>query len=302
MENRFTSLYADFVQFISLERRYSPHTVKAYTHDLEHFASFLEETYAEVSLERVTPEAIRSWMAGMKAAGVTTRSINRKLSTLRSWGKYLMKQGHISSDPARRIPAPRSGKRLPEFVERVSMDRLSGEREIYHDDFEGRLHRLIMDLLYETGMRRSELAGLTVPGVDMAAATLRVTGKGGKQRIIPISGELCRRLEGFIEEKKGIPGADTHFLLVTPGGRRLYPEYVYRTVKRYLSLVTTLQKKSPHVLRHTFATHLVNNGADLNAVKELLGHASLAATQVYTHNTIEQLKAVHSQAHPRSGK
>ena len=300
MEKQFSHRYEDFIDFIRLERRYSPHTVRAYEDDLEAFFTFLKDTYEEPPQE-IPPEAIRSWLAALKNRGMSSRSITRKLSTLRSWGKYLLRKGQILSDPSRRIPAPKAGKRLPDFVERTSMDRLRS-RDRFPDNFEGRTQHLIIDLLYSTGMRRSELIGLTPASVDHSASTLKVMGKGGKERIIPVSKELLDRIGAYRDEKMSLPDADFCYLLVTPSGRRLYPEYVYRTVKRYLGLVTTLTKKSPHVLRHTFATHLVNNGADLNAVKELLGHASLAATQVYTHNTIEQLKNIHSQAHPRSGK
>lgn len=300
MERHFSDKYRDFIEYISLERRYSPHTVRAYEDDLEAFFSFANQTYETVP-EEITPGVIRSWMAALKDAGMSSRSISRKLSTLRSWGKYLRRKGMIRIEPARDILAPRAGKRLPDFVERTSMDRLRS-RDPFPDNFEGRTQHLIINLLYGTGIRRAELVGLTHSSFDRSLGTLKVMGKGGKERIIPLSEALLGQLEAYREEKMGLPKADYGRLLVTPSGGRLYPEYVYRTVRRYLGQVTTLKKKSPHVLRHTFATHLVNNGADLNAVKELLGHASLAATQVYTHNSIEQLKKIHSQSHPRGGK
>lgn len=300
MEKRFAHRYHPFIEFLRLEKRYSPHTIRAYEDDLESFFCFLEATYDTLP-EEIPAEAIRSWMAALKGNGISSRSINRKLSTLRSWGKYRLRQGFILSDPARRIPAPRSGKRLPDFVDLSAMAKL-GNREPFPDNFEGHTQYLIINLLYTTGIRRSELIHLTSRSLDHAASTLKVMGKGGKERIIPLSPALLEQIDLYREEKNNLPDADYYFLLITPSGRPLYPEYVYRTVKRYLGLVTTLKRKGPHILRHTFATHLVNSGADLNAIKELLGHASLAATQVYTHNTIEQLKDIHSQAHPRSGK
>jgi integrase/recombinase XerC len=238
-------------------------------------------------------------MASLKENGVAARSINRKLSTLRSWYKFRMKKGQ-KNNPLARIIAPKSGKRLPVYVERVPMERLL-HQAAYPEGFEGLTCLLIIALLYGTGMRRAELIGLRALDVDWATGTLKVTGKGGKQRIIPLDPGLQQQIKAYLGAKAELPQADPSFLLVTGKGRKLYPEYVYRMVRHMLGQVTTLEKRSPHVLRHTFATHLVNNGADLGAVKELLGHASLAATQVYTHNSIEQLKTIHKQAHPRSG-
>lgn len=300
MEKQFSDRYQHFIDYLRLEKRYSPHTIRAYEDDLERFFCFVKDTYQEVP-EEIPADMIRSWMADLKQKGISSRSINRKLSTLRSWGKYRLRRGQILADPARRVPAPRSGKRLPDFVDLTAMRRLSN-REPFPATFEGYTQYLIINLLYTTGIRRSELVQLTPQSLDHAASTLKVMGKGGKERIIPLSPELLEQIDRYREEKHKLPVADFRYLLNTPSGRPIYSQYVYRTVRRYLGLVTTLKRKGPHILRHTFATHLVNAGADLNAVKELLGHASLAATQVYTHNTIEQLKEVHSQAHPRSGK
>lgn len=299
LDARFVHIYAAFIDYVKFERRYSPHTVTAYQHDLQEFFCFLDQQYGALDPAEISAQMIRSWMASLKGEGVSARSINRKLSTLRSWYKFRMKKGQ-KNNPLAKIIAPKSGKRLPVYVERVPMERLL-HQAAYPEGFEGLTCLLIIGLLYGTGMRRAELIGLRTSDVDWSSGTLKVTGKGGKQRIIPLDSGLQQQIKAYLGAKAELPQADLSFLLVTGKGRKLYPEYVYRMVRQMLGQVTTLEKRSPHVLRHTFATHLVNNGADLGAVKELLGHASLAATQVYTHNSIEQLKTIHKQAHPRSG-
>lgn len=290
-----------FIDYVKFEKRYSVHTVIAYQNDLEEFLLFTKEKYEEVDPARISASIIRSWLASLREHPIQPRSINRKLSTLRSWYKFLLKNKKVEVNPLQKILPPKSGKRLPVFVERIPMDRLLHQVE-FPDTFEGHTQRLIIDLLYATGIRRSELINLKNADIDRSAKTIKVLGKGSKERIIPISAGLLSRMDAYQEEKEQMGFDRVSFLLVTKKGKKLYPEYVYRSVKKYLGLVTTLEKKSPHVLRHTFATHLVNNGADLNAIKELLGHANLSATQIYTHNTIEQLKTVYEQAHPHSGK
>lgn len=290
-----------FIDYVKFEKRYSVHTVIAYQNDLEEFLLFTKEKYEEVDPARISASIIRSWLASLREHPIQPRSINRKLSTLRSWYKFLLKNKKVEVNPLQKILPPKSGKRLPVFVERIPMDRLLHQVE-FPDTFEGHTQRLIIDLLYATGIRRSELINLKNADIDRSAKTIKVLGKGSKERIIPISAGLLSRMDAYQEEKEQMGFDRVPFLLVTKKGKKLYPEYVYRSVKKYLGLVTTLEKKSPHVLRHTFATHLVNNGADLNAIKELLGHANLSATQIYTHNTIEQLKTVYEQAHPHSGK
>lgn len=292
--------YEPFLQYLKFEKRYSPHTVTAYENDLRSFFDYLAEVYKDIALEEITAPIVRSWLAGLKKKNIHSRSINRKLSALRSWYAFMLKKGRVPVNPLQKIVALKPGKRLPVFVEPESMDRLLEQLE-FPDTFEGRSFRLILELFYATGMRRAELIELKPSSVDWSAGTLRVWGKGGKERIVPVSPALLTSLRAYLSEKQTLPAADATVLFVTPKGKKLYPQYVYRLVTRMLGAVTTLEKKSPHVLRHTFATHLVNNGAGLNAVKELLGHASLAATQVYTHNTIEQLQAIYAQAHPHSG-
>lgn len=298
MNDHSVSIYASFIEYIKYEKRYSRHTVLAYEHDLHEFFQFIESTYGETVPTDISTPMIRSWLAELKKAGVHSRSINRKLSTLRSWFKYLRVQKNISNNPLHKIVAPKSGKRLPVFVEREPMERLLYQID-FPDSFEGMTGRLLIEVLYHTGMRRSELIGLKKSDIDWSGENIKVLGKGNKERIIPVNSKLLKNIKVYLETREKFPG---NTLFVTNKGRELYPKYVYRIVNRWLNMVTTLEKKSPHVLRHSFATHLVNNGADLNAVKELLGHASLAATQIYTHNTIEQLKAIYEQAHPHSGK
>jgi integrase/recombinase XerC len=241
---------------------------------------------------------IRSWLAELKEDEIAARSINRKISSLKSFFKYQLKIGELEQTPMTTIVSPKQGKRLPVFVEEKSMEQLFNP-ELYEEGWQGRTERLVLMLFYHTGMRLSELVNLKYSQLDGAQSQLKVLGKGNKERIIPVSRELAAELQQYQSDKTGeLAMADR--LFVTEKGKPLQPRSVYAFVKAKLGAVTTVQKKSPHVLRHSFATHLINNGADLNAVKELLGHSSLAATQVYTHNTIEKLKEVFKKAHPKA--
>ncbi len=242
---------------------------------------------------------VRNWLASLKEAGRTAKTINRKISSLKSFFKFQLKKGIITASPMTTVVSPKISKRLPQYVEQQQMDTLFNHVE-FPDTWEGSTHRLILELLYHTGMRRAELTGLKESQVDAGNSSLKVLGKGNKERIIPVSSSLMSRLQQYMADKRThFEPVNTVFLLLTGKGTPLHDKYVYSVVKRYLSLVTTIDKKSPHILRHTFATHLTGNGADLNAVKELLGHSSLAATQVYTHNTIARLKDAHKKAHPK---
>lgn len=294
--------YTAFIDFIKFEKRYSPHTIKAYETDLTELFQFLEKTYEETALSNISTAMIRSWLAHLKEQGVHARSINRKLSVLRAWYKYLQVHNLVHQNPLQKITPPKSGKRLPAFVEREAIEKLLYQTD-FPDDFEGATGRLMIEVFYHTGIRRSELISLKIAYIDWSGKNIKVLGKGSKERIIPVSAELLGKIKTYLTLREEYLTSETpHVLFITKKGEALYPKYVYRVINKWLNTVTTLAKKSPHVLRHSFATHLVNNGADLNAVKELLGHASLAATQVYTHNTIEQLKAVYEQAHPHAGK
>ncbi len=289
-----------FLNYLKFEKRYSQHTIISYTNDLEQFFQYLGAQYDAPAINDISTAFIRSWLAALKNENITAKSINRKISTLRSFFKYQMKRGELVSDPIGSINGPKVPKRLPSFVSEKDMETLHTYVEM-PDTWKGRTDKLLLELFYNTGMRLSELISLKDTSIDLANRQLKVLGKGNKERIIPISASLIDELKKYINEKKlHFPELEENCLLVNAKGKALYPKYVYLIVKQNLSLVTTIQKKSPHILRHTFATHLANNGADLNAVKELLGHSSLASTQVYTHNSIDKLKDVYKKAHPKA--
>jgi integrase/recombinase XerC len=293
-------MFDTFLHYLQYEKRYSKHTIVSYSTDLTQFTKYLSEVYEITDLTTVSHQMVRSWIVTLMDEGLDAKSINRKIACLKSFYKFLHKNGEISKNPMLKVISPKTKKRLPVFVEEQQMNLLLDEFE-FADDFYGKRDRLILELLYGTGMRLSELIGLTHQSVDNHNNTIKVLGKGNKERIIPIGKKLIDYINNFISEKKNNFECNiTEKLIVTNKGEECYPAFVHRTVKRYLSYITTLEKKSPHVLRHTYATHLLNNGADLNSIKELLGHSSLAATQVYTHNSIEKLKKIFEQAHPKA--
>lgn len=287
-----------FLDYLKFEKRYSQHTLLSYQNDLEQFAAYLASQFDGPSLNAITPMFIRSWLAELKGDEMSAKTINRKISSLKSFFKYQMKTGLLTASPMTTIVAPKISKRLPVYVEQRDMNTLF-DHVGFSDDWQGRTQKLVLRLFYATGMRLSELIHLKESQVDASMNQVKVLGKGNKERIIPVSKELVNELRAYMTEKPmRIDGVMTVF--TSDKGKPLQPRSVYAFVKGYLSLVTTVQKKGPHILRHSFATHLMNNGADLNAVKELLGHSSLAATQVYTHNSIEQLKEVFKKAHPKA--
>jgi integrase/recombinase XerC len=293
-------LIESFLKYIAEEKRYSKHTSVAYTGDLIQFKDFITVNY-ELDLLDVKYIHVRDYIAHMMEDEVGANSIGRKLSTLRSFYKYLCAQGHLASSPLRLIKAPKVAKRLPVFVDEQKMDSLLDSAEIFNDSFSSIRDRLIIEMLFGTGIRLSELIGLKEADVDLYANTIKVLGKGNKERIVPMTKPLVNQLDDYKHAKSGQAfGNNADVLIVTDTGAKLNPNFVYKTVKRYLSMVSTQEHLSPHVLRHSYATSLLNRGADLNAIKELLGHASLAATQVYTHNSIESLKAIYKQAHPKA--
>jgi integrase/recombinase XerC len=298
-----------FIDYIQYEKRYSPHTVIAYQNDLDQFYTFLKIQYAVDDIHEVTHLMIRSWLAALMEEKTSPRSVNRKLSTLKSFYKFLLKEGILTVNPMWRIISLKTPKNLPVFVEKGKMDALF-ERTDFGSGFPALRDRMILEMLYATGMRLSELVNLKETDIDFHQSELKVLGKRNKERLIPFSNKFAGLLKTYLVEKKNWlenevskrPSSteDDSWLIILNNGKQAYTRFIYTTVTKYLSQVTTLQKTSPHVLRHTFATHLLNNGAELNAVKELLGHASLAATQVYTHNTIEKLKKIYKQAHPKA--
>ena len=293
-------LKARFIQYISEQKKYSAHTQTAYAQDLLQFEDFITERY-ELSFEGVQHLHAREYIIYLMDQGIGASSIGRKLSTLRSFYKYLQRQGLISRNPMLLVKAPKVAKKLPVFVDDHKMDELLDSTVVFDDSFPSVRDKMMMELFFGTGMRLSELIGLQESDFSFYEHTVKVLGKGNKERIVPISPQLSAQLEAFLELKR-LQQFETKAtaLFVTDKGEALYPKYVYNKVKHYLALVSTQDKRSPHVLRHSYATSLLNRGADLNAIKELLGHASLAATQVYTHNSIERLKSIYKQAHPKA--
>jgi integrase/recombinase XerC len=292
-------LAQSFFNYIEFEKRYSKHTLEAYKTDLVQLSDFLVKNESN-DITRATHHDIRNWIVSMMEQKVSARSINRKISTLKSFYKFLMRKGEIKKSPLGKVQSPKTSKRLPVFVELPGIEKLMKEVE-FPEGYEGLRDKMILELFYGTGMRRNELINLKETDVDSYNSQIKVLGKGNKERLIPIHNSLLASVKSFMAEKKRLlePSAG-NFLITNENGSKLPPATVYQVVKKYLNLVTTVDKKSPHVLRHTFATHLMNNGADINAVKELLGHTSLAATQVYTHNTIDKLKEIYRQAHPKA--
>ncbi len=287
-----------FLDYLKFQKRYSAHTILSYTTDLDYFRRFLTEQFEEEVVQNIKAVHIRSWLASVKEEGNSSRTINRKISTLKSFFKYQIRQQEISVSPVATIPSQKISKRLPQYVEKHHMQTLFDHVE-FSEGFEGETEKLVISLLYNTGMRQAELLSLQDQSLDAGNSFIKLYGKGSKERIIPLSNEMVQTVRDYIRLKKQHFGETGNRLLLTIKGQPLQPKMVYTMVKKYLSLVTTIDKRSPHILRHTFATHLTGNGADLNAVKELLGHSSLAATQVYTHNSIERLKNIHTQAHPK---
>jgi integrase/recombinase XerC len=289
-----------FFQYLQYEKRFSPHTLTAYRKDLSQFFDFLETTYQLGEATDIQHTHVRSWMVDLMEKGNVARSINRKLSCLKTYFKFMRKNGEITANPMAKVVAPRTGKRLPVFVNEQNMSHLFEEVD-FGEGFPAVRDRLVLEMLYCTGMRRSELAGLEKEDIDRNSFQIKVLGKRQKERLIPFARHLGSLIEKYLLEREtAFPGKEFSKLFLTDKGKPLQVSNVYNIVKRYLSLVTTVEQRSPHVLRHTFATHLSNKGADLNAIKELLGHSSLAATQVYTHNTIEKLKKAYQQAHPKA--
>lgn len=293
---------ASFLDYLKFEKRYSPHTLEAYRSDLEQFEVFVLDTYEVNEVADIEAMHIRAWMVHLIDQQITPRSINRKLSTLKTFFKYQLKRKAIGSNPMAKIQPPKSGKRLPVFVSRPNMERLFDDF-IYPEGFEGLRDRLVLETFYTLGVRVSELVNLKISDFDWAARHVKILGKGSKERLVPFAARYQQSIETYITKRKEIyPDIDEPKLFLNDKGSSVNSGFIYRLVNRYLSMVTTIEKKSPHVLRHSFATHLSDSGADLNAIKELLGHSSLAATQVYTHNSIEKLRRVYEQAHPKAGK
>ena len=289
-----------FINYLKFEKRYSPNTIKAYQNDLQGFVDFLAITYDDLQPITALHIHIRSWMVYLVNDGVQSRSINRKLSTLRSFYSYMKREGKIEKNPTLKILPPKSGKKLPSIIQEKNLDLLISSK--VKPTFVGIRDRMIVEFLYSLGLRRTELINLKQVDLDQSNGTIKVLGKGNKERVLPLSLHLMDKMNFYIEARNdqfAEIGTDAE-LFLTSKGKKMYPKLVYNVVVRLLNTISTSKDKSPHILRHSFATHLMNNGADLNAVKELLGHSSLASTQVYTHNSINKLKEVYKKAHPKA--
>lgn len=288
-----------FLDYLRYERNYSDDTVRAYGEDIRQFQEFGGEDVGLQSPSEVVVDVVREWMIHLMNLGYATTSVNRKLSSLRSYYKYLLRRGEVKVDPLRKITGPKNKKNLPVFVKESEMNRLLDDED-FGEGFEGCRDHLVIAMFYATGMRLSELIGLDDGDVDFAASVIKVTGKRNKQRLIPFGEELRVEMETYVKQRDESVPVRSDAFFVRKTGERLYPNIVRKIVTRNLSKVVTVKKRSPHVLRHTFATSMLNHEAELGAIKELLGHESLATTEIYTHTTFEELKKVYNQAHPRA--
>ena len=289
----------EFQNYLVSEKRFSNHTVIAYIKDLEQFFEYVELEFGTFQLNEINHKTIRGWLVELlNEKGVSTNSVNRKLSSLKTYYRYLLLSSKYDVDHTVKVISPKLSKKLPEFVDQVSMNKLLSP-DLFEDDFIGVRDQLIIEILYQTGIRLSELITIKVNDVGQGVKSIKVTGKRSKQRMVPVGVELQRLISNYLDARSK-QVIESEELIITQKGKAAYPKLIYNVVNKYLGMVSTINKKSPHVLRHTFATHMLNNGADLNTIKELLGHASLSATQVYTHNSFEKLKTIYNQAHPRA--
>lgn len=299
MTDKTSASLQSFLEYLKFEKRYSAHTIISYQTDLNDFFEFVVANFLIKEIENADYNMSRSWLALQKQKGRSAKTINRKISSLKSFYKYLLRRGCISQSPMTKIISPKTGKRIPVFIKEDETEILMQAVNAATENWKSLNAKMLVSMFYATGMRLSELINLKERQIDFSRSELKVLGKGNKERVIPVSKELAYQISDYIALKRKEFG-NQEILLITEKGKKLYPKYAYLLVKQTLAVSSTLDKKSPHVLRHSFATHLMNGGADLNAVKELLGHSSLAATQVYTHTTIEKLKDVHKKAHPRA--
>lgn len=287
-----------FLDYLSHQRRYSDHTITAYRKDLEQFFAYISTTYDLNEFHKVDRQIIRSWVLELMEEGVSPSSVSRKLASLSTFFKYQQMQGEVTANPVKLVSKPKKSKKLPVYLDTAATEKLFNT-DLFPDDFFGVQDRLILEVFFGTGMRLSELIEIKVVNLDLEKGLVKVLGKRNKERYIPLTKNLILLLNEFLEKRILEGYGNIPYLFITKGDKKLYPKFVYRLVNNYLNQVTTLTKKSPHILRHTFATHMLNQGADLNAIKEILGHANLSATQVYTHNTIEKNKEIFKKAHPR---
>ena len=284
----------DFINYIKSEKRFSKHTITSYETDLNQFFNFIQLEYQITKPQDVSFKLIRNWISSLLENNLKSTSVNRKISSLKSYYKFLLVSNYVDTNPTLKLISPKSSKRLPVFVEKDNMDSLF-DKDFFEDSYEGKRDKLIIELFYFTGMRLSELINIKTSDIDKVNSQIKVIGKRNKERLIPITFNTLKDLNEFINFYE-----IENFLFADGNGKKLYSKKVYRIVNKYLTQISSIKKKSPHVLRHSFATHMLNNGADINAIKEILGHANLSATQIYTHNSIKKLKNVHKQAHPKA--
>lgn len=287
-----------FINHIKYEKRYSSHTVKAYQNDLDQFVTYYTDSVGDFDIKKIDGKSIRNWIVYLMDNKISSRSINRKLTALKVFFKFLNREKIVDENPATGITNPKIRKKLPYFFEQKNLEHLLDDG-FFNSDFRGTRDKLIIELFYSTGIRLSELINIKDLDFDIAENSVRILGKRNKERIVPFPMGLKKMILDYIEIRNKNVVLTTNRFFVTEKGAPLYEKLVYRVVNSNLSKVTSLEKRSPHVLRHSYATHLLNKGADLNAVKELLGHSNLAATQIYTHTTFEQLHKIYKQAHPR---
>lgn len=291
-----------FINYIKSEKRFSGHTLKSYETDLIQFQTFLDEQFQTKNPGKADHQMVRSWLVSLIETNLSSRTINRKISTLKSFYKFLLKEGNISVNPMLKVISPKQQKRLPEFVKESDMDKLLTETS-FEDSFEGIRNKSIILTFYLTGMRISELINMKTNDMSMSGNYIKILGKRNKERLVPLPEYLKSSLTEYLDKRLEIlqnSEIENPFLFLTKRGKQTYHKLVYRIINKYLSYVSTNAKKSPHTLRHSFATIMLNKGAELNAIKEILGHANLSATQVYTHNSIDKLKTIYKQAHPRA--
>ncbi len=292
-------LIEKYIKYLRYEKNYSLHTEISYSKDLHQFAEFLSLHFPDVDIKSVDNDVIRMWIVSLMEDKMSPRSVNRKLSALKSFYKYLLRIGEMSSNPMKKIVGPKTSKPIPAFVNNSDMDKILDEAGV-EDDFESFRNHVMVELFYVTGIRRAELLGLKDVDIDFGSKTIQVTGKRNKQRLIPVSDDMLLLIEQYMNMRNEEVENQSGYFFVKKDGEKLYPMMIHRIVTESLKQISTLSKTSPHILRHSFATGMLNNGADINAVKELLGHSSLAATEVYTHTSFEELKKIYNKAHPRA--
>lgn len=288
-----------FLKYLQYEKRYSLHTIEAYKSDLQQCKDYLERTYESPQLEAANYAMLRSWVVSLVEAKLAATAVNRKVASLKAFYKFLLKREVVSENPTRKLKSLKTGSKVPHFIDEKELAALIDNFQ-FEQDFSGQRDKLLLELLYGTGIRLSELINLKEKDLNQYQQSIKVLGKRNKERILPISRSLSETIKEYLKSKKFHHQAPEEYLIVTDQGEKCYPMFIYRIINKYLRAFTSSAKCSPHVLRHSFATHLLNRGAELTAVKDLLGHSSLAATQVYTHNTLEKLKKVHQQAHPKA--